>query len=217
VVTRPERIAFGVVSIAAWTGLGLQADVSFTTMLGSGLSLSDALIRFFSYFTILTNGFIAIDGTICALGGESRWTKSEAHTSLETCLAVSIFWVAVVFALLLRGLRHLEGIEIVADMLLHTVVPVLYLFYWGVFGSRHELHWFQACYWPIYPALYFIYALVQGWRTGLYPYPFIDAAHIGYERTLLNGGCLLLVFWLGGFAFIGLGRLLHPSSRPVRN
>jgi len=213
VVTRPERIALGAVSVAAWTGLVLQADVSFTFMLGEGLKLSDALIRFFSYFTILTNGFIAIDGTVCALGGDNRWTRSEAHTSLETCLAVSIFWVAIVFALLLRGLRHLEGIEILADGLLHTSVPILYLIYWGVYGSRHKLHWFQAHFWPIYPALYFIYALVQGWRTGLYPYPFIDAAHIGYERTLINGGCLLLVFWLGGFVFIALGRLLHPSSR----
>jgi hypothetical protein len=216
-VTRAERFAMGFVSVAAWTGLLLQADVSFTAMLGEGLKLSDALIRFFSYFTILTNGFIAIDGAVCALGGDNRWTRSEAHTSLETCLAVSIFWVAVVFALLLRGLRHLEGIEIVADGLLHTIVPILYLIYWGVYGSRHKLHWFQANFWPIYPLLYFIYALVEGWRTGLYPYPFIDATRIGYERTLINGGCLLLVFWLGGFVFIGLGRLLHPSARPGKN
>jgi hypothetical protein len=210
-----ERIMFGLVAAAAWTGLLIQADVSFTGMLGMGLTLSDAFIRFFSYFTVLTNSFIAIDTTVCLVIGESRWSRSAVHTSLATGLAVSIFFVSVCYTILLRKLLHLEGNALLANTILHYVVPALFLLYWVLFDSRHKLPWAHAGVWVMYPALYFLYALVQGWRTGLYPYPFIDAKYLGYEHALINGVTLLVLFWFGGFLFIGLGRALHRPMPAV--
>lgn len=208
-MSRTERLLTATVAAVAWTGLILQADYSFTNMLASGLKLSDAAIRFFSYFTVLTNSFIAIETTAVAVTAESRWSRSLLRCSVATCLAVSILLVGGAYFILLRHLLHLAGAALVANTILHYVVPVLYLGYWCLYVSRHKLKWSDANWWVMYPLLYFLYALVQGWRTGLYPYPFIDAARIGYRATLVNGACLLVSFWACGFAFVYLGRVLH--------
>jgi hypothetical protein len=208
-MSRSERIAVGIVAVIAWTGLIIQASVSFPGMLAKGLTLSDALIRFFSFFTILTNTFIAIDSIILFVKGESRWSRSLVHSSLETCIAVSILFVMAGFTILLRNLVHFTGTELLADNFLHYAAPIAFLVYWCAFTSRHWLPWSHAAWWVSYPFLYFLYALIQGWRTGLYPYPFIDAGRIGYVRTVANGGCLLLLFWLSGLLFIHVGRILH--------
>jgi hypothetical protein len=213
-MSRNERIVIGLVATEAWLGLSIQADISFTGMLAKGLTLSDALIRFFSYFTILTNSLIAVHGTACLLTGESRWTRSSHHTSFATGLAVSIFFVGVCYAILLRRLLHLEGSALLAAQILHDAVPVLFLLYWFRYASKHRVPWSHASLWVLYPFVYFLYALIQGWRTGLYPYPFIDATHIGYRMTLANGGILLVLFWLGGLLFIAVGRALHRPEEP---
>jgi hypothetical protein len=215
-MSRSERIMVGAVAVAAWTGLVLQADLSFTGMLANGLKLSDALIRFFSYFTILTNCFIAADCTYLFLTGETKWSRSDFHVSLESCFAVSIFFVSAGYTILLRHLLHLTGAALVANSILHYAVPSLFLLYWFIFASRHRLPWMHASWWAVYPFAYFLYALVQGWRTGLYPYPFIDAARIGYRNALVNGTTLLVLFWLAGFIFIALGRL-HHRRRTARS
>jgi hypothetical protein len=215
-MSRSERIAVGVVAAVTWTGLIIQASVSFPGMLAKGLTLSDAFIRFFSFFTVLTNTFIAADSVILFVKGESRWSNSQLHSSLETCLAVSILFVMAGFTILLRSLVHFTGTELLADNFLHYAAPMAFLFYWCLFTSRYQLPWSHAAWWVLYPFLYFLYALIQGWRTGLYPYPFIDAGRIGYTHTLINGGVLLLLFWLCSMLFIGLGRTLHRRRTASR-
>lgn len=208
-MSKYKRGVVGLAAAVTWTGLILQASVSFPGMLAKGLTLTDASIRFFSYFTILTNMFIAMDSAICFVKPEGRWSRSFVHSSLETCLAVSILFVTAGFTILLRNLVHFTGTALLADNILHYVVPAVFLLYWSLFTSRHKLPWTHSAWWLLYPSLYFFYVLVQGWRTGLYPYPFIDAARIGYQRVLINGTVLLGLFWLGGLLLIGLGRVLH--------
>ena len=216
-MSKSNRVLVGLVAVVSWTGLLLQASVSFPGMLGKGLTLTDAFIRFFSYFTTLTNTFIAVDSAICFARPEGRWSKSLIHSSLETCLAVSIFFVSAGFTILLRNLVHFTGTGLLADNILHYAVPAAFLLYWFCCTSRRKLPWTHSAWWLLYPFLYFLYVLVQGWRTGLYPYPFIDAARIGYERTLINGTVLLVLFWLGGLLLIGAGRFFHrPSTEPTQ-
>ena len=211
-----NRVLVGLVAAVTWSGLILQASVSFPGMLAKGLILTDAFIRFFSYFTVLTNTFIAVDSLICFVKPEGSWSKSVIHSSFETCLAVSIFFVTAGFTLLLRNLVHFTGIGLLADNILHYAVPAVFLLYWFLCTSRQKLPWSHSAFWLLYPVSYFLYVLVQGWRTGLYPYPFVDAARIGYNHTLINGTVLLFLYWLGGLFLIGLGRLLHRQSNESR-
>jgi hypothetical protein len=207
-----QRAMIGLVAATACAGLLIEADLSFAWMLARGVTLPDAVIRFFSYFTVLTNTMIALYGVFCMLGGESRWGGAALHASLKTGLAVSIFFVALGYTALLKNFWHLTGLAACANTLLHYVVPALFLLYWVFFASRRLLPWMHACWWTLYPGLYFFYALIQGRRTGLYPYPFIDAAEIGYRHALANGMTLLVLYWLAALLFIAMARLRLPAG-----
>jgi len=50
-------------------------------------------------------------------------------------------------------------------------------------------------------------SLVRGYFVGSYPYPFIDAAHIGYGRTMLNALGLLIGFIALGLLLVAFGRV----------
>jgi hypothetical protein len=45
-------------------------------------------------------------------------------------------------------------------------------------------------------------------RDGLYPYPFIDVSHLGYDKVLTNMAVLILVFGGLGLLLIALDRWL---------
>jgi len=49
--------------------------------------------------------------------------------------------------------------------------------------------------------------LIRGRIIGSYPYFFIDAAAIGYGRTLINGVGLLCAFIALGLMLVGLSRM----------
>ena len=78
------------------------------------------------------------------------------------------------YNLVLRFLWDPQGWQLVADELLHTVIPLLFLLYWFLFVKRRNLYWKDAFLWLIYPFVYLLYVFFRGAITGLYPYPFID-------------------------------------------
>jgi hypothetical protein len=99
-----------------------------------------------------------------------------------------------------------QGAHLLADVLLHYVVPILYVLYWWFEYSKVPLRWMHPLVWSVYPTTYLVYALIRGSIVGSYPYPFIDAAHLGYGRTMLNSVGLLLAFIALGFLFLALNR-----------
>jgi hypothetical protein len=206
-VNGQHRALLGLAVGMAVLGLIMEADFFIGMTLARGVAGPEAVIRFFSYFTVLTNTFIAVYGVFCLAGGERRWGTPDVHASLKTSQAVGIFSVSADYTVLLRHLLHLNGMAAYANNILHYVVPALFLVYWIRFASRQFVPWMHACWWTLYPAAYFIYTLVQGGLTGFYPYPFINVTEIGYRQTLLNGGTLLVLYWLGGLMFIGMARL----------
>ena len=85
------------------------------------------------------------------------------------------------------------------------------LAYWWFGASQAALRWTHPMRWSAYPAVYLIYILIRGRLVGSYPYPFIDAAVLGYARTLLNAIGLLCVFVALGFVFVALSRARQPT------
>jgi hypothetical protein len=99
-----------------------------------------------------------------------------------------------------------QGAQRLADVLLHYVIPALYVIHWWLDYSKGVLRWVHPLLWSIYPTVYLVYALIRGSIVDSYPYPFIDAADLGYGRTLLNSIGLLIVFLALGYLFVALGR-----------
>ena len=126
--------------------------------------------------------------------------------SVSSAVAASIVLVALAYSVLLRHLWQPEGWQWLADELLHDVMPALFVVYWWFAVPKGRLRLWHLAAWALYPALYFAYALWRGSEIGVYAYPFIDVASLGYGQVMLNALGVLAGFWAIGLVLLGLDR-----------
>jgi hypothetical protein len=158
----------------------------------------------------LTNLLVAV--VLTAVGFYPGWGGWFRQPSVQAASAVYIAIVGAIYQLLLRHLWNPQGLQWVADFLLHTVIPLGYVVYWLLFAPRGSLRWKNAFMWLIYPGVYLGYVLVRGALTGSYPYPFVDVTVLGYGGVLVRAGLFLLLFLGAGLLAIAAGRLRGRST-----
>jgi hypothetical protein len=192
-------------AVTAWTAALLQFMLSIRAALASGQTALDGVEAFFSYFTVLTNLFVALAAALPLIAGNTGLGRFFARPTVLGCATTAIVMVGAGYHLLLRDVWDPQGLQRVADNLLHYVVPVATLVYWLVFAPRVRLGMLAPLVWCLYPLGYLAYVLVRGALTGLYPYYFIDAANLGYPKVMLNAA--------GMFgAFLAVGALVRAVA-----
>ncbi len=197
--TAAGRIVFGLTALVVVVGVVVtlfvvaESDEGFFT--GGA-----AVLNTFSYFTVQSNILLGVGCFLLATGAAAPtalWFRV-----LRMIGIVGITLTFVVFQFALRGLQDLTGQAAFADVMLHTVSPILGVAGWLLFGPR-GLTDRAAIGWTIaYVLAYGVFTMIRGAiiRHGgvhFYPYPFLDAADKGYPRVILN---LLVV----AAAFLGL-------------
>jgi hypothetical protein len=190
-----------------WFALALQL---YLMLVQAPAAMLGAVITYFSFFTILTNFLVALVLTAAAVRPRAQWGQWVLRPSVQASTAVYIAIVGIVYQLLLRHLWNPQGAQWVADVLLHSVIPVGYVLYWWLFAPRDELSWMNAIGWLVYPGAYLVYTLARGAVSGLYPYPFVDVNALGYGGVLTRAAGLMLVF-------LGMGLLIVAIARWKRN
>lgn len=196
-----------------WATLGLQLYLTTTVRLANGKGVIDSLVFYFSFFTILTNILVALALTLPLLRARSRFAEFFSRPTVNTGIAASIVNVCLGYNLLLRHVWDPQGMQFVADELLHDVMPLLFLLYWWLAVPKGLLRWADVLRWTLYPLLYAVYALLRGALSGLYPYPFIDAGQLDYARVFLNATGLLLAFVVIALLLIAVGRVKDPARK----
>jgi hypothetical protein len=201
------RVYAAVGASLGWFALALQLYLMLvqdpTAMLG-------VVITYLSFFTILTNILVALVFTAAALRPAAAWGQFLLRSSVQASTAVYIAIVGMVYQLLLRHLWNPQGAQWIADILLHSIIPVGYVLYWWLFAPRDELSWKNAIGWLVFPGVYLVYTLARGAVSGLYPYPFVDVTALGYGGVLARSAGLMLVF-------LGMGLLIVAIARWKRN
>jgi hypothetical protein len=193
-------------AVIAWLSVLLQCYLSLRLSTQKGMSIGGGLGIFFSYFTVLTNVLICVSLTLSLMSPSSALGQWFSRPSVVAGIATSIAFVGLSYHFLLSKTWNPQGVHLLADVMLHYVIPALYVIYWWLDYSKAALRWIYPLFWSIYPTMYLVYALIRGSMVGSYPYPFIDADDLGYGRTLLNSIGLLFVFLALGVLFIALGR-----------
>jgi hypothetical protein len=181
-------------AVMGWLGLALQLSVIIQSRQESGLNMAGGALQFLSYFTIWTNFLASIALTCIALNVRHRFAKALAAPVSMTGIATCIALVGITYHLLLRGLWHPAGTQLLANNLLHYAVPALFLIFWWLFVAPAQAGWRDAMRWAIFPALYLLFALLRGAVDNWYAYPFIDVVQLGYARVLLNALGVLAAF-----------------------
>jgi hypothetical protein len=189
-------------ALLGWFGLALQLWMAIRQTGGfvAGVWL------LLGFYTILSNLLVACVLTAAALGPGGTITRLLLRPGVQTAAAMSIVIVGLIYNVMLRQLWHPEHWQLVADVIVHDVMPVLYLVYWWLAVSKRDLRWGQVLVWQSYPAAYFLYVLLRGTIDGWYPYPFLDVKTLGYLQVLIDACFVLLAFIAVGLVLVALGR-----------
>ena len=193
----------------AWFAILLQYYITITK---PGAPFLEATVRYFSFFTILTNILVALALTLPWLSPDSKPGRFFTQPSVRTAILTYIIIVAVIYHYLLAKLWNPQGWQLVADTIEHVVTPTLYVIDWVLFVPKGTVKWKSAFVWLGYPLVYAVYSLIHGAVTGFYPYPFINVGEFGYDKIFVNMGVLVLVFFGLGLALIGIDRRLGSNN-----
>ncbi|MFC0675022.1 Pr6Pr family membrane protein [Brachybacterium hainanense] len=194
-----SRAVHGVVFAVAALTLILQFALTGTGPADPTLpdpGVLPSVVRFFSFFTILSNIMVAAISLLLMLDRP----LSLPVRVLRVDSLVAIVITAVVHWFLLRPLGTPEGFLGILDDSLHVVVPLLAVLAWLVAGPRTAVDaapgtsvavLLGALAFPlVYAAWTFAYGAISSW----YPYGFIDVTVIGYGPALRMAGIILAVF-----------------------
>jgi hypothetical protein len=141
----------------------------------------------FAFFTIQSN--LIVGGTTALLAVRLD-RPSTVFRTFRLIGLVAIIVTGVVYHVALARIFDLDGIDQLGNQLVHTVVPLLAVIGWLVFGPRgmtsRRVAWLSL----LFPVCWLAFTLIRGAVIHWYPYPFINVSVIGYAKAILNA------FWV---------------------
>ncbi|KAF2336847.1 hypothetical protein FND99_00105 [Flavobacterium daemonense] len=123
---------------------------------GSEFTFFSATVRFFSFFTILTNSIVFLWAGMFLFKGKSNSKSFFSRYTTITAITVYIMIVGIVFNVLLRSIAHLDGQHRIVSEIFHAVVPSLFFIYWFFVVPIEKISFKVILLWLIYPIIYMI-------------------------------------------------------------
>jgi hypothetical protein len=164
--------------------LVLQFGLTVPAFLSAGRWLPDALITFFSFYTILTN-LVLVLIYLSALTA-APWLDIFRHPVTRAMMVAVMALVCGFYHLLLSGLWQPEGLFRIADVTLHYITPIVYALWWLFVSPHGGLRWLDIGVMLVPTLVYFFYILVRGVIVSEYPYPILEANNLGYGAVFIN-------------------------------
>lgn len=196
-----DRIVGGFLALLAGVAVVLQLVLILQTDQGGTAAI---LLRFVSFFTILSNMLVAgVCVAVAAGRARPRWRGAAA-------LYIAV--TGAIYSIILASLWSPTGAQKVADELLHHAVPAAYVLAWLVFAPHRQLIWSDALRWLVFPAVYLGWTIARGEVTGEYPYPFVDIAQLGASQVALNCLGIGVLFAVLGLVFVAIDRALPARA-----
>ncbi|HEX6446467.1 MAG TPA: Pr6Pr family membrane protein [Streptosporangiales bacterium] len=197
------RAWFAFTAVAVLVGIVIQLVVSATATAGFFTSAAARTANVFAYFTVESN---LIVGTTSALLAVRPHRDSTAFRVFRLAGITGIVLTGVVYHTVLVGLVQLTPWGTVADVILHSVVPVAAVVGWLAFGPRGRCS-MRTVWWSLlFPVAWLALTLARGPFARFYPYPFVDVTTLGYLRVALN--CLVV-----GAGYVAIATLATAYDR----
>lgn len=181
------------------------------------LSLAEASIRFFTFFTILTNILVAISFSYMYFQNSSLTGFFFRNPKTTAAITLYILIVGMTYNIILRNQWHPKGLQKIVDEALHSFIPVYYFFCWLFFMPKNKMKWKDIWPWMIFPLVYMVIVMIRGAATGYYPYPFLMVTKLHYPRVLLNCLFIALAFLIVGLALIWFCRWSPKAFETSKN
>ena len=210
-----KTVLLAIIAILGWYGLLLQLYLIIEAARAKELSMAAEVIRFLSYFTILTNLLVAICVTFILLNPRSRPGRFFARPVVQSGIALYILVVGITYSVALRHIWNPVGLQAVADRILHDVIPVFYILYWAFFVPKDSLRWSDPLWWLVYPFVYLVYVMIRGQFINEYPYYFLDPTLFDWPGVWMSIAVLFGAFAGLGYLMVGISRLFYTRPRTL--
>jgi hypothetical protein len=210
-----KRPFAALIAILAWVGLAMQFAFAIVNPATQDVAVAERIVRYFSFFTVVANGIIAIVTTAIAIAPDSRFAKRSQNGSVLTAAAVYISIVAVVYSMFLRSVVNAQGWHLISNHVVHDAIPPLFVLFWLIYARKSDVDWLDPVQWLIVPILYIAYSLIHGAFDSWYPYWFADVTKLGYPTALENSGVVLIAFLIFGFIYAAIAKLLSRTANSV--
>ncbi|GAA4869271.1 Pr6Pr family membrane protein [Luteimonas vadosa] len=206
-----RRVLGGAIALVGAFALALQCLLLLEATRGE-ISAGMALLRFFSYFTILSNCLVVLATAAAAIedgSGAGFFTRATVRAGI----AIYIATTALVYAVVLHSLWQPTGAQWWADILLHYVVPVAYLAWWAGATPHGALRWGNLHGWLAFPLAFVAWIVfrqraIEAWS----PYPFLDLARNSTPSVLASVGMILVVILSIASVLLAMDRWLARGS-----
>jgi hypothetical protein len=164
----------------AWIGLALELSGFIHRALMQQLGVLHGVWSFCYFFTNISNILAALALTLWVCNGG----VANKSNRLDITGVLAYVWLSgIIYNLVLRGFIHAS---VVANVVLHDAVPLLFLGFWWLYIPRMRFSVKQVLSWLLFPIAYFIYVLTRGAASGRYPYSFLDVSKFGYASIMVN-------------------------------
>ena len=205
------RLYSAVFACVGWFALILQygLTISGNPHMGAG----ELTLNFFSYFTILSNILAALALTAPVVAPNSRLGRWSASEGVRAAVAMFIVVVGVVYHFLLAGIWAPQGWSLLANNLLHYVMPAAFVIDWLAFTPKGRLRWADPAKWLIPVLIYGGWTLLHGKLSGWWPYWFTDVDKLGLGKVMLYFAGLLVFFLIVGLIVVAIDRTFGRRDR----
>ena len=173
--------------------------------------IPETIIRFFSFFTILTNILVSLYFTSRISIFKNTSLSKLSNSGNLTALTAFILVVGLVYQFILRGTWQPTGLQRIIDELLHSAIPLFVFLYWLKFANKTDLIFKNIKFWLWYPIGYFLYVIIRGHFSNFYPYPFVNVIEIGYSQVFINAVIISLFFLFIMWVLILIGNKTRKS------
>ena len=170
--------------------------------------------NFYVYYTNLSN-YICFGVMLACLiqTAKANNKKEDGYVStaptFKFMCVIMILITCLVYNFLLSGEQTADSYFLsISNVLLHLVLPVMFVLDWILFYKHGKLRWFHPLLCTIMPIVYVIFILI---RAGimqnvqgalLYPYFFLDLGTLGWGGLIMWMAILFVVF-------VALGYILY--------
>ncbi|HEY7986784.1 MAG TPA: Pr6Pr family membrane protein [Methylophilaceae bacterium] len=209
--TRNAKIQLAALTAAlTWIGLALELYGFIHRALMQQLGVLHGIATFLNFFTNLSNLLAAITLTLWVKHTRSKEGGFPNYLDI-TSMVVYVWLAGLVYNLMLRGLFHANW---PATIILHDIVPVLFLIFWWTCIPRLRFTVKQVLSWLLFPIVYFIYTLIRGALGDRYPYPFLDVSKFGYGMIMENALGIMFALLALSMVLVVLNNLKPNNLKP---
>jgi hypothetical protein len=207
---RWARLWFAVTALCVAAGVALSVYTATQTP-GRFHTPTQRGFNTFAFFTIQSNLIVGITSLLLAVKPE--W-DALAFRVLRLIGLVAITVTGLVYHVALARIFDLDGVHQFGNQLVHTVVPILAVAGWVIFGPRGQTSRGAAWLSLLFPVCWLVFTLIRGAVVHWYPYPFIDVTRLGYAKAILNCCWVsLLLLGVAAAATVLDRRLRAPSCQ----